>query len=151
MKNFVILLLIGITSCKKESSVTEPHKEAFEKIARTFQNKYIEGSVNCDFIINFIDENIMMSESQFGKRNMSISYDQLVRYCPHLPQKQTINTITEQRLLNPNLGYDYVSQLYLRKSAGDTARETSVRIWENKNGTWKIIQMNNSLHKACDH
>jgi hypothetical protein len=150
MKYLSILFLIIITSCKNVSSINEAQKKDFENLAKEYQKKYMDGSENCEYILDALDENIKMSESQFGQPVMDISYEQLVKYCPHLPKKEVISTITEQRLITSNLGYDYVSQLYLRKSVGDTVRETSSRIWEKKNEAWKIIQMNNSLNKACD-
>ena len=151
MKYLIILFLILVVSCNDRTSLTEFQKNDFENITREYQTNYMEGSDNCKYILNALDENIKMSESQFGQPPLNISYEQLVKYCPHLPKKEIISTITEQRLLTSNLGYDYVSQLYLRKSVGDTARETSSRVWQKKDGIWKIIQMNNSLNKACDN
>ncbi|MFB6319678.1 hypothetical protein [Saccharicrinis sp. FJH54] len=57
-----------------------------------------------------------------------------VLFCPHLQKKEVISTDSEQGLQGTNLAYDYVSQLYLRTNVGDTARESSSRIWEKKNG-----------------
>ncbi len=154
MKYFPLLLFIIVTACNQEptiTTITENQQKEFEEVARTYQEKYMEGNENCEFLIKFMDENIRMSEARFGEPNMEISYEQLVQFCPHLPRKEVISTITEQRLLQPDLGYDYVSQLYLRPSVGDTARETSARIWSKKEGSWKIIQMNNSLNVAADH
>ena len=151
MKYFALFLIVVLASCSKEPSISELQKQEFEQITREYQNKYIDGSENCEYILNSIDENIHMSESQFGLPNVTISYEQLVQFCPHLPKKEVINSITEQRLLTPSLGYDYVSQLYLRKSVGDTVRETSSRIWAKNDEVWKIIQMNSSLNKACDN
>jgi hypothetical protein len=91
-----------------------------------------------------------MSEIQFSGPARTFTHEQLVQFCPHLPAKEVIETETEQRLISSTLGYDYVSQLYLRHSLGDTVRETSSRIWQLKNNEWKIIQMNSSLTRACD-
>ena len=151
MKYYVVFVLIIFTACNNEPSLSENQQNEFENVARTYQSKYMEGSVNCTFILKAIDEEIRMSETQFGGPKIDISYEQLVQFCPHLPKKQVIETVTEQRLLQADLGYDYVSQLYLRTSVGDTARETSSRIWQKKDGVWKIIQMNNALNKSCDH
>ena len=60
-----------------------------------------------------------MSESQFGQAVMDTSYEQLVKYCSHSPKKDVISTITEQKMVSSNLGYEYVSQLYLRKRRGE--------------------------------
>jgi hypothetical protein len=152
MKNlFLVLILISgiIFYSIAQESVTESQQKEFERIAQTFQTKYMQGSENCDYLIQAFDKNVKMSEIQFT-RQMQMTYEQLVQFCPHLPKKEVIQTVTEQRLLTTDLAYDYVSQLYLRKSKGDTIRETSSRIWKLKNNEWKIIQMNSSLNKACD-
>jgi|GEM_PF-1613604 len=152
MKNIylVLTLILGIymNSYAQETTTQEQRKE-FEKTAQTFQINYMEGSDNCESIIQAIDKNAKMSENRFSQQ-MTMTYDQLVQFCPHLPKKEVINTVTEQRLLSSELGYDYVSQLYLRRSVGDTIRETSSRIWKLRDGSWKIIQMNSSLSKYCD-
>ena len=150
MKYFSLVFIVVVIACNTEPSDFESQQKEFEKVAQKYQAKYTGGSDNCEYIVQSIDENIKMSEISFGGPPVDFTYDLLVQYCPHLPKKQVIETSTEQRLLLPDLGYDYVSQLYLRKSLGDTVRETSSRIWKKKEGKWKIIQMNNSLNKACD-
>ena len=150
MKYLLVIILIPILSCTSNTAITEEDQKEFEKVAQSFQTKYMGGSENCEEIINSIDEDIKMSEIQFSAPAMSLTYEQLVQFCPHLPKKQVIETETEQRLISPTIGYDYVSQLYLRKSVGDTVRETASRIWKFRNNEWKIIQMNSSLNKACD-
>lgn len=151
MKNFYFILILFFNSLitNGQGNITEQQQMAFEQIARTFQINYMNGSENCESIVQAIDKKIIMSELRFMKQ-MTMKYEQLVQFCPHLPKKEVINTITEQRLLSVNLGYDYVSQLYLRKSVGDTVRETSTRIWKLKDDEWKIVQMNSSLNKHCD-
>ena len=151
MKTWVVLTLIcgTLLSSRAQESITEKQQQHFVEIAQTFQARYMEGSKNCEFIIQAIDENVRMSESRFSQ-HMTMTYDQLVQFCPHLPNKEVVQTVTEQRLLSSDLGYDYVSQLYLRKSVGDTIRETSSRIWRLQGDNWRIIHMNSSLNKACD-
>ncbi len=150
MKYFVLLLMVAIAACSNEHPPTEREEIEFRKTAVAFQYDYMGGSANCASILNAIDKNIQMSETRFGEPVMELTYEQLEEFCPHLPEKQVIKTVSEQRLLTTSLGYDYVSQLYLRITVGDTARETSSRIWQKKDGVWKIIMMNNSLNKACD-
>ena len=77
MKYLGILFLILITSCKNESSITERQREDFKNLTKEYQTKYMDGSDNCEYILNALDENIKMSESQFGQPVMDISYDQL--------------------------------------------------------------------------
>ncbi|WP_370392381.1 hypothetical protein [uncultured Winogradskyella sp.] len=152
MKKIYLLLtlVLGIfMDSYAQGTTTEEQQKEFKEITQTFQSNYMEGSENCESIIHAFDKKVKMSENRFSQQ-MTMTYEQLVQFCPHLPKKEVINTVTEQRLLSSELGYDYVSQLYLRKSVGDTVRETSSRIWELKDGGWKIIQMNSSLNKHCD-
>jgi len=51
-----------------------------------------------------------------------------------------IATTTEQKLLTSALGYGYVNQLYMRKSVGETIRESSSRICEKK---WSVENHSN--------
>lgn len=150
MRYFFLILIIPILSCTSNKGITEEEQLKFKQMALTFQVKYMDGSENCEDIINSIDQDVKMSEIRFSGPAVSYTHEQLVQFCPHLPKKDVIDTETEQRLLSSTLGYDYVTQLYLRKSLGDTIRETSSRIWKFKNNEWKIIQMNSSLSKACD-
>ncbi len=147
---FCIIFFLGFTfDSYCQDSFTETEKEEFEKIAHTFQAKYMDGGENCDYLLKVIDEDVVLSEIQFTKE-LTMTQEMLVQFCPHLPKKEVVSTVSEQRLLTTDLAFDYVSQLYLRKSLGDTVRETSARIWKKKDGVWKIIQLNNSLNKACD-
>ena len=150
MKYYFLILIISIISCTSNKEITEEEQMKFEKEALAFQSKYMDGSENCEDIINSIDKDVRMSEIRFSEPAVSFTHEQLVQFCPHLPKKDVIETETEQRLLSSTLGYDYVSQLYLRESLGDTVRETTSRIWRLENNEWKIIQMNSSLNKACD-
>lgn len=153
-----ILIATLILSCQNQSNnansdvslISTDSLKAFEIMAQNFQAKYMAGSENCETIIEAFDKNVNMSEIQFGDGAMVFTYEMLKEFCPHLPKKDIIQTVTEQRLLSTELGYDYVSQLYLRKSLNDTIRETSSRIWKLENNKWKIIQMNSSLNQACD-
>lgn len=148
--SFLLIATLFIASCSNtETAVTEAQQKEFRTMAQAYQTAYNGGGANCDQITKAFDENVKMSEIQFGQF-INYPYEVIIAYCPHLPKKQVIETTSEQRLLTPTLGYDYVSQLYLRQNKTDTIRETSSTIWENKNGQWKIIQMNNSLAQSCD-
>jgi len=85
-----------------------------------------------------------MSENRFFKQ-ITLTQEQLVQFCPLLPKKDVIITETEQRIMSSELGYNYVSQLYLRKIAG----ETSSGIWKLKDDGCEVIQMNSSPNKYC--
>ncbi|MAX71471.1 MAG: hypothetical protein CMC76_10285 [Flavobacteriaceae bacterium] len=151
MKKIMILVGILLVSCQnKNTSVTEDLKLEFEKVAKEFQQNYIEGSDHCKYIIRSVDKEAQISEIQFGQPKVLISYEQLAEFCPQLSKKIVVDMTSEQRLLTPSLGYDYVRMTYLRESHGDTVQRISSRIWKVTKGTWKIIQIDNSLSKVCD-
>lgn len=145
-----LIVPLFILSCKTDHSFSDAQEIEFKNVALSYQSKYMGGSENCEAILNLMDENIKMSELLFSEPLKFYTYDELNTFCPHLPKKQIIESVTEQRLLNPSQGYDFVSQTFLRSNGKDTLRETSSRIWEKKNGEWKIVQMNNSIKKDCD-
>ncbi|TBW29980.1 hypothetical protein [Gramella sp. KN1008] len=151
MKNLLLIILLvlaGISTFKAQESITSEQRE-FEEMARTFQDNYNAGSEKCDEILEAYHRDARLTETAFSGPLKSFTYEQLLQFCPHLPKKEVIETTTEQKLLTSKLGYDYVSQLYIRKSIGDTVRETSSKIWEKRNGKWKIIHVNSLLNKVC--
>ena len=151
MKNILIIsILFLVSSCKNNNTYSETQESEFKNTAISYQSKYMEGSKNCDYIMNSMDEQIVMSELRFDEPLQSYTFEQLKVFCPHLPNKKIIESVTEQRLLSSSHGYDFVSQTFLRSNGIDTLRETSSRIWEIKDGVWKIVQMNNSIKKDCD-
>jgi len=110
-------------------------------MAQTYQTIYNEGSENCDQILAAIDENIEMWEN-----GRIWSYSDLEKFCPHLPKKNVVEIYNDQTLLDHNLGYDFVSQLFVVQS-GDTMRETSSRLWQKHDTTWKIVKMKNLISR----
>ncbi|PZX46342.1 hypothetical protein [Algoriphagus chordae] len=145
MKYIYLILLILCFSCNSDNAITETEKIEFEKMAQDWHNKYVQGSVNLADILAGMDENIDMWEN--GK---VWTYKQVEKFGPHLPKKNVLETYNDQKLLKKDLGYDYVSQKYISTMSGDTMRETSSRLWELKNGNWKIVQMNNLIKKEVD-
>lgn len=101
----------------------------------------MEGSKNCDQILAAMNEDTKMWEN-----GNTWSFSDLKEYCPHLPKKNVIEMYNNQKLLNHDLGYDYVSQLYISPH-GDTLRETVSRIWKITDNAWKIAEMNNLINK----
>ncbi|MGD8428467.1 MAG: hypothetical protein PVH63_12620 [Balneolaceae bacterium] len=144
MKYGFLILITLLASCKTKPAVTPTEIDTFEQLAQSYQTTYMDGSENCEEILAAMDENIKMSEN--GK---TWTYPDLKKFCPHLPKKNVVETYNDQRLLNSDWGYDFVSQLYVT-SKKDTIRETVSRIWEKKNNTWKIVQMNNLLKKEVN-
>ena len=140
MKHIYLILVILFISCNSDKAMTETEEIEFEKMAQDWHNKYVQGSVNLVDILAGMDENIDMWEN--GK---VWTYKQVEKFGPHLPKKNILETYNDQKLLNKDLGYDYVSQKYISTMTGDTLRETSSRLWKLKNGTWKIVRMNNLI------
>ena len=138
---YIYLLLVGlIISCNSETPITEADQNEFAAMTQAYQSKYIEGSKNLDEILAVMDPEIKMWE------NGNIwTYDDMVKFGPHLPAKNVIETFNQQKLLRSDLGYDFVSQLYISSQSGDTLRETASRVWQKSGGQWKIIQMNNLI------
>lgn len=141
MKNFYLILIILFSSCNKENRITESDKIAFEETAQNYQKIYMDGGKNCEQILAAMNEDVEMWES--GK---IWTLSDLKKFCSHLPNKKVIETYSNQKLLSKEIGYDYVSQLYISQT-GDTLRETSSKIWKNTDGTWKISQMDNIIKK----
>ncbi len=142
MRNLYLIIVVLLSSCQSEINITKAENEAFEEIAQEYQNTYMKGGEHCEAILAAMDESI-----QFSENGKSWSFSDLEKFCPHLPSKNVINTINNQKLLSRDIGYDFVSQLYINKK-GDTLRESASRIWKKSNQSWKIVQMNNLLNKA---
>ena len=58
-----------------------------------------------------------------------------------------INVYNEQILLNRDLGYDYVTMVYVSTISGDTLRETASRIWKKTDEGWKVTNMSNLIKR----
>lgn len=92
---YVIMSLIFgiIINCNAQNTFTESQQKEFEKTAQTFQTKYIQGSENYEYIIQAFDEKVEMSENRFSEQ-IKMTFEQLVQFFPHLPNKEVINTVT---------------------------------------------------------
>ncbi len=145
MKYIYFILVIVIFSCNSSEEITELEQNEFEKMAQDWNSKYMQGSKNLEEILSGLDENIDMWEN--GK---VWTYKEVEKFGSHLPKKNVIETYNDQKLLKKSLGYDYVSLKYISTKSGDTMRETSSRLWELKNGDWKIVRMNNLIKKEND-
>lgn len=145
MKYIYLIIAITFYSCNSDKPLTETEQSEFGKMAQTWHKSYAQGSVNLEEILSGLDKNIIMWEN--GK---VWTYKEVEKFGPHLPKKIIIETYNDQKLLDKNLGYDYVSQKYISTITGDTMRETSSRLWELKNGNWKIVRMNNLIKKESN-
>ena len=142
MKYVLIALLALLVSCDSEELVTAVDQEEFKDMAQTWHHMYMEGGANLEEILSGLDENIDMWEN--GK---VWTYGELVKFGEHLPEKAVLETYNDQKLLQRDLGYDFVSQTYISSITGDTMRETSSRLWQVKDGQWKIVHMNNLIKR----
>ena len=145
MKYTSLLFALIFISCNSENPITENEQKEFTEMTQTWHNKYVQGSVNLKEILSGMDENIIMWEN-----DKVWTYKEVEKFGPHLPSKKIIDTYNDQKLINKDLGYDYVSQKYISSMTGDTMRETSSRLWKLKNGNWKIVRMNNLIKKELD-
>ena len=145
MKYTYLIFGILFISCNSETPITENEQKEFAEMTQTWHNKYTQGSENLEEILLGLDNNINMWEN--GK---IWTYKEVEKFGPHLPKKHIIETYNDQKLLDKDLGYDYVSQKYISSMSGDTMRETSSRLWRKKNGNWKIIRMNNLIKKELN-
>ena len=145
MKYASLVLTILFFSCNSEPPITKSEQNEFVGMTQTWHSKYTQGSENLEEILLGLDKNINMWEN--GK---IWTYKEVEKFGPHLPKKHIIETYNNQKLLDKDLGYDYVSQKYISSMSGDTMRETSSRLWRKKNGNWKITRMNNLIKKELN-
>jgi len=151
MKKLSLIIWVLLVACTQQKSPSESEistqtisleeQQAFENMAQAYQTKYMMGSENLEDILAGLDEDIQMWEN--GK---IWSYNDLVKYGPHLQKKRVVETYNDQKLLSDDLGYDYVSMIYIN-SEGDSLRETASRIWKKSEEKWKIISMNNLINR----
>ena len=145
MKYIYLILLFLIISCNTDKDTLKTDEQDFIEMTQTWHNKYTQGSENLEEILVGLDKIINMWEN--GK---IWTYKEVEKFGPHLPKKHIIETYNDQKLLDKDLGYDYVSQKYISSMSGDTMRETSSRLWRKKNGNWKITRMNNLIKKELN-
>lgn len=140
MKCLPVLVALLFVSCESRNSLTPEQQLDFEQMARSYQTTYMAGSKNLDQILAGMDEDIQMWEN--GK---IWTYQDMVKFGPHLPSKKVVDTYNEQVLLDPETGYDFVTLLYISSLSGDTLRESTSRIWKRVGDTWKIMKMSNLI------
>ena len=135
MKYLFILLATLLISCTS-NTISNSDAEEFANTVQLYQSMYVEGDEdNCDKILEMVDEDIEFTEN--GERWTKAD---MIQYCPYLPEKDVFETISNQKLLTPDLAYDFVSQLYLNEEQ-DTLSETTSRVWRNIGDGWKIVKM----------
>ena len=54
--------------------INEEEQIKFEKIASTFQFKYMGGNENCEEILNSIDKDVKMSEIRFSESAITLTH-----------------------------------------------------------------------------
>ena len=136
---FLGLIILGCNAA--DTSVTEEQRQAFAQMAQDYQTTYMGGAANLDQILAGMDPNIKMWEN--GK---IWTYDDMVKFGPHLPEKAVLDTYNEQLLIDNKTGYDFVTLRYISPNTGDTMRETASRVWMKQAEGWKITKMSNLIH-----
>ena len=142
MRNALCILalaLLAVPGCTRAPGFTDADTARFEQVAERFQQLYSGGGGNCEGILMGVAEDVTLIEN--GER---WGYSELARFCPHLPAKQVLETWADRTLIGPALGYDFVTQIYENESASPR-RETTVRVWRNTGGEWKVIRMSSVL------
>ena len=135
MKSLFLLLTPFLVSCTS-NSIGEMNAEEFAATVQNYQSMYIEGRVdNCDMILAMVDENIAFTEN-----GETWTKSDMIQYCPHLPEKNVFETISNQKLFTSEFAYDFVNQLYLNQDK-DTMSETTSRVWKKTGDGWKITKM----------
>lgn len=145
MKPAYLTALLFVIACNNEEPISKADEQEFTQIAQAWHSKYMQGSKNLEEILSGLDQDIAMWEN--GK---VWTYQELEQFGPHLPEKEVIETYSDQKLLGAGLGYDYMSHLYVSSLSGDTLRETSSCLWRKKGDGRKIIRMNNLIKKESD-
>ncbi len=140
MRYFLFALVALMVACDSEEEITETDQRMFEEMAQTWHLTYMKGGAHLEEILSGLDENIDMWEN--GK---VWTYEELVKFGEHLPQKAIVDTYFDQKLLKKDMVYDFESKTYVSTKSGDTMLETSTRLWEIKGDKWKIVHMNNLI------
>jgi len=114
-------------------------QEDFINYATRFHELYITAG-DCDDRNGMIDKDILFFEN--GK---AFSYQNILDYCSYIEPKNVFDIYSEQNLVQPSVGFDFVEHYYVN-SDQDTIRETSSRIWQFKAGSWVVTHMQVSRH-----
>lgn len=140
MKNIFILLALFLLSCKSDIQITEDEQLAFAEMAQAYQRDIMQGAEKLDAILSKMDRDLQMWEN-----DKIWTYKLIEEFGPHLPKKKVIDVYNEQVLLNKDLGYDFVTMVYVSTINGDTLRETASRIWKKSDEGWKVTNMSNLI------
>ncbi|MCK5401581.1 MAG: hypothetical protein KAJ28_08095 [Flavobacteriaceae bacterium] len=142
MKYIYLVLAFLLLSCKADNPITEDEQKEFVEMAQEYQRNIMQGAEKLDTILARMDRDLQMWEN--GK---IWTYELIEEFGPHLPKKEVIDVYNEQVLLNRNLGYDFVTMMYVSSISGDTMRETSSRIWKKGDYGWKVTNMSNLIKR----
>ena len=142
MKYTCLVLAILFISCNSEPPITDSEQKEFTEMAQAYQQDIMQGAEKLDAILAKMDRNLQMWEN-----DKIWTYKLIEEFGPHLPKKEVINVYNEQILLYRDLGYDYVTMLYVSTISGDTLRETASRIWKKTDQGWKVTYMSNLIKR----
>jgi hypothetical protein len=135
MRNSHLLLTALVLLSCSTSDKSNPGTEAdFINAAKHFHNLYITAG-DCSERNSLIDKDIIFFENR-----KPFTYQNILDYCSYIKPKNPFHIYSEQYLIRPDIGFDYVDQYFLN-SDQDTIREISSRVWELKSDKWVVTYM----------
>lgn len=141
MKYSFLLLGSLILSCTIDKSDPKYNESQFIKTAKHFHEFYITAG-DCKERNAMVDKDIIFYENE-----KLFTYQDILDYCSYIKPKDVFKIYTEQYLIQPAVGFDYVDQYYTNQEA-DTLRETTSRIWQLKSDAWVVTHMQVSRQAA---
>lgn len=140
MKYIFLVQALFLLSCKSDIQITEDEQMEFAEMAQAYQQDIMQGAEKLDAILSKMDRDLQMWEN-----DKIWTYELIEEFGPHLPKKEVVDVYNEQVLLNNDLGYDFVTMVYVSTINGDTLRETASRIWKKSDEGWKVTNMSNLI------
>ena len=142
MRYMYLVIAILFISCNSEAPITKSEQKEFSEMTQAWQQDVMQGAEKIDMILAKMDKDLEMWEN-----DKIWTYELIEKFGPHLPRKKVIDVYDEQILLNPKLGYDFVTMVYISSITQDTMRETSSRIWRKREDGWKVTNMSNLIKR----
>ena len=134
MKNIFLFLVCLLFSCSNEKPDQKKIETEFIDQAKLFHELYITAG-DCSKRNAMIDIDII-----FFENGEPFTYKNILEYCSYIQPKIAFDINSKQYLIQPNVGFDYVEQLYVNAEQ-DTLREVTSRIWQFKSNNWMVTHM----------
>ena len=140
MRYTFTLLAFLLLSCSEDKTDLKEIEGAFMKKAKLFHELYITAG-DCSQRNGMIDNDII-----FFENGQPFTYENILEYCSYIKPKDVFSVYSEQYIIQPFVGFDYIDQYYVN-SEQDTLRETTSRIWQFKVNDWVVTHMQVSRQK----